>query len=150
MESRIYESIGKPYLPSLSTQGPQMAPIEVVAEFNAEVDAIRHSVTHAIRRRRGLTQMQLADEMRWSRANLTKVLQEQAAMPRESSSTFAEHTNCLALQQYRNMAHGLITKTVRQEQEDQALLVALQRDNAALEEEIEMLNKKYLRLLGAH
>ncbi len=139
------------HFPLLSGQtGPHMADMDEVVDWEFEVDAIRYSVSHALRTSRGLTQMQLADDMRWSRANLTKVLQDQAAMPRETSLTFTEHTNCLALQQFRNLSHGLITKSIKQERDDQALLESLTQKNAELEAEIAVLDRKYRRIVGAH
>lgn len=129
-------------------KGRHLAPLDQVADWEFEVDAVRYCVNHVLRSRRGLTQMQLADDMRWSRANLTKVLQEQSAMPKESSVNFMQHTNCMALQQFRNLAHGLITKTIVQEREDQELLQALLAKNAELETEIAELERKFRRIAG--
>ena len=79
---------------------PIMAPDERVAEFETEVDAINYCVDQAVRNRRGLTQMQLADDMRITRAVLTKLRQGQAAVPVDKFVTFIRKTGNYALLQY--------------------------------------------------
>lgn len=149
MESNICESGKQRFFAFLGeAPEPEMAPLDVVANFTSEADALRYSIDHIRKRRPGVTQMQIADELRWSRANMSKVLQEQAAIPKDSHVAITEHTCSLALAQYRNLSNGLVTKTIRQERKDRATLQALKDENAALKDELAALKSKYRRVVG--
>ena len=149
MESQNYEIGGEGVIDgSIEPFEPELAPLEVVAEFRSEADALRYSIDHIRKLRPGLTQGQLADEMRLSRANLSKVLQEQAAIPKDSHAVITKHTRCLALAQYRNLDNRLVTKTIRREREERELLKSLKDENAALRDELENVKSKYHRVIG--
>jgi len=120
---------------------PEMAPVERVAEFEDELQAINYCIDHVMRQRGGLTQMTLADEMKITRAVLTKIKQGQSAIPLGKMIRFAEVTRSYALIQFYNMRLGLVTRTHEKERE-------LQRELTDLREENETLKERYRRVVG--
>ena len=120
---------------------PEMATTEQVAEFDSEVYAINFSIDHIMRRRGGVTQMQLADDMKITRAVMTKIKQGQAAIPVGKLITFVEVTRSYALIQYYAMRLGLVVRTREAE-------AKLQRENAQLREENQTLKERYRRVVG--
>lgn len=120
---------------------PEMMPIDKVAQLDDEVQAINYSLDHIMRKRRGLTQMQLADEMKITRAVMTKIKQGQASVPVGKFITFIETTRSFALIQYYAMRLGLVIRTREAE-------TKLQRELAQLREENQTLKERYRRVVG--
>ena len=113
---------------------PELAPLERVAEFETEVDAINYSIDQIMRQRGGLTQMQLADDMKITRAVMTKIKQGQASIPVGKFIAFIEHTRQFALIQFYAMRLGLVVRT---REDDKALtneLARLRAENAQVKE----------------
>jgi len=104
----------------------EMAPLERVAEFETELDAINFSVDQAVRTRRGCTHMQLADDMRITRAVMSKMRQGQVAVPASKFLTFIRVTRSYALLQFYAMNLGLVVKTRRQENADARKIARLE------------------------
>ena len=120
---------------------PEMAPMERVAEFETEVDAINYSLDQIMRQRGGLTQMQLADDMKITRAVMTKIKQGQAARPVSKFIAFVEHTRSFALIQFYAMRLGLVVRTRAADQDIQRELARLRSENADVKE-------KFQRVVG--
>lgn len=126
MYSHITDEPVQRFFPFLEeVQPPTLAPLSDVAEFETEADAVNYSVNKAIRERRGLTQMQLADDMRITRAVMSKLRQFQVAMPMGKFQIFMETTRSYAVLQFHAMRAGLVLKTKEQEQATQQELERL-------------------------
>ncbi len=142
MYSHIKDEPVQRFFPFLEeVQPPTLAPLSDVAEFETEADAVNYSVNKAIRERRGLTQMQLADDMRITRAVMSKLRQFQVAMPMGKFQIFMETTRSYAVLQFHAMRAGLVLKTREEEQETQQKLERLTR-------ELEDYKTRYRRVVG--
>lgn len=116
----------------LDDEQPEMAPMDRVAEFETEVDAINYCVDQAVRNRRGLTHMQLADDMRLARAVLTKMRQGQVGVPVSKFLTFVNATKSYALLQFYALNLGLVVKTKQDENATARKIARLEAENAEL------------------
>jgi len=120
---------------------PEMVPLDTIAQLDDEVQAINYSLDHIMRKRRGLTQMQLADEMKITRSVMTKIKQGQASVPVSKFITFIEATRSFALIQFYAMRLGLVLRTREAETKLQCELTRLRDENQALKE-------RYRRVVG--
>ena len=109
---------------------PQMAPLQRIEEFESELDAINYSVDMAVRSRRGLTHMKLADDMRIARAVLTKLRQGQVGMPVDKLISFVRMTRCLAVLQYYAFKLGYVLKPRCEEVAQAKRMARLESENA--------------------
>ena len=128
---------------------PVMAPQHEVMSFASEAEAFEYSLSHARKVRGRFSAAQAASELRWSAANMTKIRQEQAGLPMDSSLPISEITSCYALQQYRNEQHGFVTKTREQEDEDLAELYALRKKNKKLNKALKQADERCVELKHA-
>jgi len=120
---------------------PAMAPLDQVAAFESELDAINYSVDQALANRRGLTHMQLADDMRITRAVFSKLRQGQVGMPAGKLLAFVRATSSVALVQFYAMRLKMVLKPREQELADQKRI-------AYLEEQLRDMEIKYSRVVG--
>jgi len=123
---------------------PAFAPVEDLASFETEADAINYSVDQIIRHRRGLTQMLLADEMKIAKSVLTRLRQGQIGMPMNKMIAFVQHTQSYALLQYYAMNLGLTLKRSEDEKADKERIRRLQQEVHDLKE----MNLRYRRASG--
>lgn len=113
---------------------PSMAPMADIVEFDNETQAINYSIDLVLNEQRGLTQMQIADQMKVARAVLSKLRQEQVGMPLGKLPLFLKATRSYALLQFHALCAGLVLKTREDEATMQLRLETLTRENEHLQE----------------
>lgn len=97
---------------------PAMAPIEKVAEFESEVDAINYSIeTYAKKHGYTFTQTNLAGQLGMTKQTLSKLRQGVIGIPRNRLQRIVETTRSLAIVQFHSFRLGLTLRTKDQEQE---------------------------------
>jgi len=122
-------------------QKPVLAPMTTVYEWETEADAINYSVNEIIRQEPGLTQMALADRIRITRSVMSKLRQDQIAMPKGKLRVFMEACRSFAVLQWHAVDNGLVIKTKEEEAQDQETI-------KRLEAELELKDWKLQRAIG--
>lgn len=115
---------------------PTMAPVESVAEFKTELDAINYSID-AYARRNGysFTQTHLAGQLGMTKQTLSKLRNGDAAIPRNRFRRLVEVTRSYALIQYHAMTLGLVVRTPEQQRNHNDELSAKTSEVARLKTE---------------
>lgn len=136
------ESGTQPWYPLVEEAStPTFAPIDALANFDTEADAINFSVDQVVRNTRGLTHMALADDMRMAKSVLTRLRQGQIGMPINRLLEFIRATQSYALLQFYAMNLGLVVKRKEDEQADQQQIQRLQKRVSELQDQAERYRK---------
>lgn len=123
---------------------PIFAPIEDLATFNTETDAINYSIDQITRIRGGLTQSTLADEMKVAESTITRLKQGKIGMPARKLLAFIRTTQSYALLQLYAMELGLVIKRKEDEKSDKERIQRLQKEVHELKE----MNQRYRKASG--